>query len=222
MTERADAPRLSVEDDGQRHAPHQLSRSWRQWWWLVALGATCFILTIIALQLSSGGSWLNLPRLQAALLAHVGIDTQVDERFTQDEFAAAVAQLTNRRRVDAGVPPLRRNPQLDQSAGEKLDHMVAHRYFTHGAPDGTDWVSFIRTVGYPYDDAGENLAADYATPDGVMDGWINSPAHRENLLSPKYDEFGLAVRSFNRNPATGKPGWMVVAHYGRQQGHRQQ
>ncbi|UBF24763.1 CAP domain-containing protein [Kovacikia minuta CCNUW1] len=38
---------------------------------------------------------------------------------------------------------------------------------------------------------GENIAAGYSTPEQVVQGWINSPGHRANLLNPSYTELGI-------------------------------
>lgn len=48
-------------------------------------------------------------------------------------------------------------------------------------PTGTNW-------GFP---TGENLQAGAATPEEAVQQWINSPSHRENILSTEYEELGV-------------------------------
>jgi uncharacterized protein YkwD len=40
---------------------------------------------------------------------------------------------------------------------------------------------------------GENIAAGYPTPEAVVSGWMSSPEHRDNILSPDYTEIGVGV-----------------------------
>jgi len=72
--------------------------------------------------------------------------------------------------------------------------MLAKNYWAHSSPDGTTpWV-FIKNAGYEYLYAGENLARGFSSASDVVNAWMNSKAgHRENLLSPNYDDVGFAV-----------------------------
>jgi hypothetical protein len=49
----------------------------------------------------------------------------------------------------------------------------------------------MTAAGYVWNSAGENIAAGYTTPDSVMTGWMNSPGHRNNILSASYREIGV-------------------------------
>ncbi len=66
--------------------------------------------------------------------------------------------------------------------------MQANNYFEHTAPDGTTGWYFIGLTGYDYLTAGENLAASNEDASAVVNGWMNSPGHRANLLNPKFTE----------------------------------
>lgn len=100
---------------------------------------------------------------------------------------------TNARRQVAGFSPLRLNAQLSLAAAGKAQDMFAKNYWAHIAPDGkTPW-DFILGSGYRYTMAGENLAKNFSTSDRVVDAWMASQTHKENLLKPGYQEVGLAV-----------------------------
>ena len=71
--------------------------------------------------------------------------------------------------------------------------MLNKGYWAHFAPDGTSPWSFFTKFGYKYKYAGENLARDFSNPGSVVNAWMASSSHRENLLSPKYKEIGIAV-----------------------------
>jgi uncharacterized protein YkwD len=104
-----------------------------------------------------------------------------------------VISLTNQKRAENGVASLQYSPLLAQAALAKGNHMLQYNYWAHIAPDGTEPWKFFTDVGYKYRYAGENLARDFTNPQSAVDAWMASPSHRENLLSPKYTEIGVAV-----------------------------
>ena len=104
-----------------------------------------------------------------------------------------IVELTNQERAKVGAPPLTLNSILSEAALRKAGDMFAFNYWAHNSPSGRDPWSFFAEVGYRYLYAGENLARDFANPDGVVAAWMASPTHRDNLLNPKYQEIGVAV-----------------------------
>ena len=67
--------------------------------------------------------------------------------------------------------------------------MFSKNYWAHFAPDGSTspW-DFIHQSGYNYIFAGENLAKGFTDANSVVAAWMNSPSHRENILSNKYKD----------------------------------
>ena len=104
-----------------------------------------------------------------------------------------VIKLTNQKRVEAGLTPLNTNPILQEAAQAKAADMLAHDYWAHVSPGGVTPWDFFRNFGYTYRFAGENLARDFANPSSVVDAWMASQSHKENIMSPKYEEIGVAV-----------------------------
>ena len=88
-----------------------------------------------------------------------------------------VIEITNKERSERGLRELKQDPLLSKAAD-----MISRNYWAHNAPDG-----------YTYRYAGENLARDFQEPEEVVKAWINSPSHKENLFSQKYEEIGIAV-----------------------------
>lgn len=101
--------------------------------------------------------------------------------------------LTNNERQKLGLTPLTLNPQLRQAANSKATHMFSKNYWAHFAPDGTSPWYFIRSSGYKYEYAGENLAKGFTNSKEVVKAWMESPTHRENMLSKNYTDIGFAV-----------------------------
>ncbi len=100
---------------------------------------------------------------------------------------------TNAKRAEAGLPALTLNGTLSQAAAAKAADMFANNYWAHNSPAGkTPW-DFIIGAGYRYTLAGENLAKNFQTSDGVVDAWMNSPTHKANIVKDGYKEIGFAV-----------------------------
>ena len=104
-----------------------------------------------------------------------------------------VIDLTNKAREAAGVPKVETDPALTQAALGKASYMIAKNFWAHTAPDGTEPWKFITDSAYQYRYAGENLARDFANSESVVKAWVNSPSHKENLLSSRYQDIGVAV-----------------------------
>lgn len=104
-----------------------------------------------------------------------------------------IIELTNLKRASVGLQPLKENPLLSEAARRKAADMFAFNYWAHNSPSGRDPWSFFKEVGYKYLYAGENLARDFQDPESVVEAWMNSPSHRENIINSKYLEIGVAV-----------------------------
>lgn len=114
----------------------------------------------------------------------------------------------------ATIKPLRENLLLDTAAQLKAEDMAAKRYFAHVSPfDGRDHNDFIDAVGYDRSWSGENLAWRYVTPEDTLRGWIGSPTHYANIVSPNYTETGIGVARDSDGA------WYVVQLFGSQPGN---
>ncbi len=123
--------------------------------------------------------------------------------------------LTNQKRAEAGLGPLRHNPTLAQAAAGKAADMFGGDYWAHNSPAGkTPW-DFIVGSGYSYIYAGENLAKNFQDSPGVVEAWMNSPTHKENLLRAQYEEVGFAIVN---GKLQGEETTLVVQMFGTPQG----
>jgi hypothetical protein len=112
-------------------------------------------------------------------------------------------ELVNIERASAGLPPLKRNSELDFAARDHTRDMVEDNYFAHDTFDlinGTltfvcGTFTRIRLYYSGYSLAGENLAAGYSTPESVVQGWMASTGHRANILNSVFKEIGVGYYS---------------------------
>lgn len=87
---------------------------------------------------------------------------------------------------------LNENELLQNAAQSKAEDMIRHGYFAHIRPeDNFKWSDFIDIQQYNYHYAGENLAKGYTNTDSMIQAWMNSPSHRENILSSDFEETGI-------------------------------
>lgn len=114
---------------------------------------------------------------------------QVDRSVTA--YEAEVVRLVNEIRQQNGLRPLTANWELSRVARYKSQDMVDNRYFSHTSPTYGTPFQMIKAFGISYRTAGENIAYGYATPQAVVDGWMNSSGHRANILNASYTQIGV-------------------------------
>lgn len=117
----------------------------------------------------------------------------------------AVIQLTNQARQEAGLPPLQANPALTSAAQSHASDMAINDYFSHTSQDGSTLVDRVSAAGYSWSALGENISRGRGDADAVMQGWMNSPGHRSNILNPEFQEIGVGYAE-----ASSGPYWVQV------------
>jgi uncharacterized protein YkwD len=104
-----------------------------------------------------------------------------------DTYTARVFALVNARRAAAGLGPVSPEPRLTLAAADYAKLLSDTDTFSHTGPDGSTLVSRIEAAGFPFDvQVGEVLALGTGgwSPDGVVQAWMDSPSHREQVLGP--------------------------------------
>ncbi|MEV7520727.1 CAP domain-containing protein [Streptomyces sp. NPDC091371] len=107
--------------------------------------------------------------------------------------AAQVLALVNQERAAAGCPALSLNAKLTKAAQDHSADMAAHSNMSHTGSDGSDAGQRITRAGYAWSSYGENVAYGYSTAEKVMEGWMNSPGHRQNILNCSFKEIGIGL-----------------------------
>jgi uncharacterized protein YkwD len=114
-------------------------------------------------------------------------------------MSAAILCLLNDERAGQGLTALRSNRQLRTAATGMATLMVNQQFFGHVTPSGDDLLARVRRTGYVHGNwaLGENLAwgnGPLATPQAIVDGWMNSSGHRANILYGRFKDIGIAIR----------------------------
>lgn len=116
-------------------------------------------------------------------------------RPSQDVLTSdAIITLTNNARALNGLPALKTNLLLNAIAESRAKDMLEKQYFAHVSPVGQQASDIAQSVGYHYKIIAENIGSgNFYTNQKVVDGWMQSPGHRRNILSPEVEEIGAAV-----------------------------
>jgi uncharacterized YkwD family protein len=106
-----------------------------------------------------------------------------------------VVRLVNIERAKKGLQPLKISEKLSKVARTKSQDMKDNHYFSHESPTYGSPFDMLKHFGVSYQTAGENIAAGQPTAAAVVDGWMNSQGHRENILHPSYTHIGVGYVS---------------------------
>lgn len=105
----------------------------------------------------------------------------------------SIIEATNALRISHGKKSLSNNILLTNVAQKRAEKIISNGSFSHSIPgEKTAW-DLLRQNGYEYSFAAENLAIHYNNVNDLMNAWLASPKHKDNLLNPESTEIGIAV-----------------------------
>ncbi|WP_371017478.1 SafA/ExsA family spore coat assembly protein [Pseudalkalibacillus sp. JSM 102089] len=122
---------------------------------------------------------------------HVNVPTANPSIQKSKDVGQQVMDLTNAERAKNGLSPLTWNWEVARVARYKSADMRNKNYFSHQSPTYGSPFSMLENFGVSYRSAGENIAAGQATPEEVVQAWMNSEGHRKNILSSGYTQIGV-------------------------------
>jgi len=133
--------------------------------------------------------------------------------FANDITRENVLDAMNAYRAERGLPPLHFDARLQKATDDRMRDMEELEYWAHESPDGRSPFSWLRAESYDFSFDGENLACGFETNEVLVQSWMESPGHRDNIMSPLYTECGIAViDGSTRGRAAGKS---IVVMFGR-------
>ena len=137
------------------------------------------------------------------------------------QLESSVGCLINEQRTNHGLDPLEPNASLRAAAASHSNEMVGQHYFEHTSPAGVTFIDRIESAGYMRGArtwvVGENLiwgTGPLSTPQSIVTSWMQSPAHRENILRGRFKEFGIAVTTGTPEPVSDPTGVTVSNEFG--------
>ncbi len=122
--------------------------------------------------------------------------------------------LHNFQRANNNLEDLTANDQLVDSATRKAEAMLESDCWSHYCPPGTSPWDFFNEAEYTYVYAGENLGEGFNDSTSLMNAWMNSPTHRDNIMNKNFNEIGIGY-AYGRFQGR-EDNMIVVVHFGRQ------
>ena len=123
-----------------------------------------------------------------------------------DNIQENVIRLTNKYRRKEGLRKLKADTQLSKAAQGHADDMDdVGRYLGHTSSDGKDFQARIDEAGYDWRSIRENVASGQQSAKAVVQGWMESPGHRANILSDDITEIGVG---FAVDDSSGTTYWV--------------
>lgn len=104
-----------------------------------------------------------------------------------------IIELTNKIRQQSGASILMPDDRLMISASNKARDMAERSYFSHATPEGSRMAYWIKGTGYYYSLAGENLAKGFNSIDRLVQAWVDSSSHYNNLTEPRFKNIGVGI-----------------------------
>lgn len=142
-------------------------------------------------------------QLQNPNLIYPGMKISIPDQAPNRAFELEVVRLVNVERANNGLKPLTENWELSRVARYKSSDMRDRGYFSHTSPTYGSPFDMMKNFGIRYTAAGENIAMGQRSAAEVMNGWMNSPGHKANILNANYTQIGVGY-AVNSN---GTPYW---------------
>ena len=133
------------------------------------------------------------------LLPKPVLQTDAAAPFDVNEFIDIASANINAMRMENGLEPLQTAPLLQEMCQERADELT--KSYSHSRVNGDAWYTILTDYGIDTNCfAGENIAAGYDPPEGVVEGWMNSAGHRRNILNTNYEYFAVGVSYYENDP----------------------
>jgi len=102
-----------------------------------------------------------------------------------------VLALVNQERESAGLKNLKLSDDLNRVAQLRAQEIVEK--WSHTRPNGEEWKTAFKDSGVSASYRGENLAMGQSSANVIVDGWMSSEGHRDNILNKKFSKMGVAT-----------------------------
>ena len=112
-----------------------------------------------------------------------------EKQLTDKEEIEVIFNKVNEEREKQGLDKLILDESLMKAANVRAQELSEK--YSHTRPNGESCFSILEENNIEYSTAGENIALGYITGEDVMDGWMNSKGHRENILNPMFNKIGI-------------------------------
>ncbi len=150
-------------------------------------GMNCAVFSAADSTLSPQQSFLQ--KASASQRVSPGHDYTTQSLSAQEQ---KMLNLLNQDRKNAGLAALTPDPELSRIARIKSEDMRDKGYFAHESPTYGNVRAMLRTFGYAFRGASENIAH-HANVDKAQAAFMSSSGHRANILSAAWTKVGIGI-----------------------------
>ena len=102
-----------------------------------------------------------------------------------------VISIVNKNRKKKGLEALTMDEKLMKAAQDRAKELT--KSFSHTRPNGTSCFTIFEKYKITPTASGENIAAGQRSAAAVMDSWMNSPGHKENIMNNRFKKIGVGL-----------------------------
>lgn len=135
---------------------------------------------------------LTFLTIEPASSESIKLNFTTTEFYEDREAEIEMLELVNLERERRGIPPVKEDLRLRTVARDHCEDMFVRGYFSHFTPEGDSPFDRMSSYQIGFEFAGENLALAPETS-LAMKGLMNSPGHKENILSLDFGKVGIGV-----------------------------
>ena len=152
---------------------------------------------LCALLLATAVCTISSCSLESSEVATSSPNLQKVVNYSYNSIEVKTMELINAHRVSKGLNPLQNINHMSYKSEEHNNYMIANNVVNHNGFSARS-ENIMLTLGAT--SVSENIAYNYNTPEAVLNAWLASPGHKENIEG-NFTHFGIAIKE---NPATGK------------------
>ena len=162
-------------------------------------GVTFISLTTFEKIFNLNVKWDSSLKTATIVFNNSNVDNNINSKMSTEEMEKDVIKLVNEERSKHGLGLLKVDETLTKAARLKSNDMQQNEYFDHESPAYGGPTDMLKDIfGYEFNGyylgAGENIASGQTTARQVVDDWLNSKAHKENILNPNYKYIGVGLK----------------------------
>ena len=130
-----------------------------------------------------------------------------NDNVSSNTYVQQVVDLVNKERTKKGLNKLTLDTNLQKAAQIRAKEIETS--FSHTRPNGSNFSTVLSELNISYRGSGENIAWGQASPEAVMDAWMNSSGHRANIMNSSFTKIGVG---YYQNSA-GRKYWSQLFTY---------
>lgn len=147
---------------------------------------------VFVLLIAAPGTWWSAGS-EAGAVNSAAVESRQTRPLDIAPVELELIDLINQERLRNGLPELRIDARLMAAAANHSVDMAGNGTVAHRGSDGSEPDERVIREGYRWRYVAENIGCGQQEPQEILNSWLRSPGHRENLLSADASDIGVAL-----------------------------